>query len=105
MVGKRRQKNCQKKKKLVPRKARQHQYLLGTGKECVVLEGIEDQLKEEPKEEKELSKITRQNDDKHHETETKLIIPCEHQGKDCVPDRDTVPFIESPNAQCETTLA
>lgn len=104
-VGKRRQKNRRKKKKLVPRKARQHQSLLGTGKECVVLEGIEDQLKEEPNEEKEFSRITMQNDDKHQETETELIIPCEHQSKDCVPDRDTLSFIESPNAQCEITQA
>jgi hypothetical protein len=31
------------------------------------------------------------------------MIPCGHRGKDCVPDRDIVCFIESTNAQCETT--
>ena len=31
------------------------------------------------------------------------MIPCGDRGKDCVPDRDTVCFIESSNAQCETT--
>lgn len=109
-VGKRRQKNRRKKKKLVPRKARQHQSLLGTDKECIVLKDIVDleestELKEDPKEEKELLRITRQNDDKHQETETELMIPCGHGGKDYIPDRDTVCFIESTNAQCETTQA
>lgn len=109
-IGKRRQKNRRKKKKLVPRKSRQRQSALAIGKECFVLEDIVDlqestQLKEDPKEEKELSRITRQNDDKHQETKAELMIPCRPRGKDCVTGRDTVRLIESTNAQCETRQA
>jgi hypothetical protein len=42
---------------------------------------------------------------RERETILELMIPCRQRGKYCVPDRDTVCFIESTNAQCETTQA